>query len=478
MEIKTLIEWAVEEKRDKIIDLSNAVFDLAELGFREKKTVAKFVEVLRGEGFDVEEGLDEMPTAFRASYGTGQPVIAYLAEYDALPELSQQAGSAKRCAAEGANPDGHGCGHNLLGAGCLAAALALKSYLEENPGKGTVALFGCPSEEKGNAKTFLARDGYFDGVDVGYSWHPMDVSGIAGYSSLANVSAFFRFNGTASHAAAAPEKGRSALDAAELMSVGVNYLREHIIPEARVHYAYRDAGGIAPNVVQSSSCVHYMIRAPKLGDVQEIFDRVRKVAQGAALMTETEMSVELYSGVSEFLPNHIVSESVFRAMEAVGMPQFNEEERRWARDFFKASDVGEALEKKIRMVRNRYGEEKLAFPVDDAVRPIDWGGTPMAASTDVGDASQVMPMALLVMGSAVMGTAAHTWQMTAQGKSPIALKMMLQAGKILALSGAEMCTHPELVQMAKEERDKANGGHYLSPIPADLKPRLEDEDCV
>lgn len=263
MNHKQLIEAAVEEKASAILELSDQVFDLAEVGFREYQTVQLYWEALEKEGFQVERGLDGMPTAFKAVYGSGKPVIGYLAEYDALPNLSQEAGSTQRRPASGDNPNGHGCGHNLLGAGCFAAALGLKKYLEQNPGKGTVVLFGCPSEEKGNSKTFLARDGFFDCLDIAFSWHPWGFGGVVSFSFLANVSVLFHFKGVTAHAAAVPHLGRSALDAAELMSVGVNYLREHIIPEARIHYAYRDVGGIAPNVVQGSSCVHYFIRAPK-----------------------------------------------------------------------------------------------------------------------------------------------------------------------------------------------------------------------
>lgn len=308
MEKKEFVIQVIEEKKDLIVKVSDEIFDYAELGFHEFKTAALYEKVLKEEGFQVEMGLGGMPTAFKAVYGEGKPVIGLLAEYDALPELSQVGGSTMRVPTEDENPDGHGCGHNLLGAGAFAAALAMKKYLEENPGKGTVILFGCPSEEKGNGKTIMARDGIFEGVDAALTWHPSDMNEVCTVSSLANVSVFFRFKGVTSHAAASPEQGRSALDAAELMSVGVNYLREHIIPEARIHYAYRDVGGIAPNVVQGHSCVHYFVRAPKSWQVQEIYKRVIDVAEGAAKMTGTEMTYELYAGLSDYVPNHVLSE--------------------------------------------------------------------------------------------------------------------------------------------------------------------------
>lgn len=473
MNCRQLIETAVQEKASLILDLSDQVFDFAEIGFQEFKTARLYTDLLRQEGFAVEQGLDGMPTAFKAVYGSGKPVIGYLAEYDALPDLSQQADCAQRRPAAGDNPNGHGCGHNLLGAGCFAAALGLKKYLEQNPGRGTVMLFGCPSEEKGNSKVYLARDGFFDCLDIAFTWHPFDYCGVMGFSSLANVSVFFRFKGVTSHAAAAPHLGRSALDAAELMSVGVNYLREHIIPEARVHYAYRDAGGSAPNVVQGSSCVHYLIRAPKSSQVQEILSRVIDVAEGAAKMTGTEMSYELYTGLSDLIVSHIVSDVTQEALEAVGMPEFSPEEIRLARDFFYHCDSGEALERKTAMVKSSFGEDALRFPVDCAVRPINWNMPSLAGSTDVGDASHVVPLAFLGMATAVLGTAPHTWQMTAQGKSAVAHKMTLQAGKILALAGARFCEEPHLAEASRSELVRVTGGKYICPIPKELSPRLD-----
>ena len=457
-----------------ILDLSDQVFDFAELGFHEFKTVELYIRYLEQEGFRVECGLDGMPTAFKATYGSGRPVIGYLAEYDALPALSQKANCTQRQPVGNGNPNGHGCGHNLLGAGCFAAALGLKAYLEQNPGKGTVVLFGCPSEEKGNSKTFLARDGYLNGLDIAFSWHPYDFSGIAGNSTLANVSVFFKFKGTTSHAAVAPHMGRSALDAAELMSVGVNYLREHVIPEARIHYAYRDVGGIAPNVVQGSSCVHYFIRAPKSSQVQEIFPRVVDVAKGAALMTGTKMEYELYAGLSDIIPNHIVSETAQQALEELGMPVFTDIDREFARNFFLDCDQGEALERKIEAVKSRFGTEVIDFPVDCKIRRINWNAPPLPGSTDVGDVSYVVPLAFVAMATSVIGTENHTWQMTAQGKSPIAHKMMLHAGKVMALAGTKFCEKPELVSKAQDELKRATGGKYVCPIPNELTPHLDD----
>lgn len=477
MDKKQFVNKVLEEKKSLIVSLSDQIFDFAEIGFHEFKTAALYEKVLKEEGFEVETGIDGMPTAFRASYGSGKPVVGFLAEYDALPELSQKGGCVNRVPTEDPNPDGHGCGHNLLGAGAFAAALAVKAYLEENPGKGTVVLFGCPSEEKGNSKTFMARDGIFDCLDVAYTWHPGAQNAVAAYSSLANVSVFFRFKGVTAHAAAAPEAGRSALDAAELMSVGVNYLREHIISDARVHYAYRDVGGIAPNVVQGHSCVHYFIRAPKAWQVQEIYKRVIDVAEGAAKMTGTEMTYELYAGLSDYVPNHVLSEVLHEAMEEIGAPEFDEADFELARHFFYDSISEEELEAKKAAVKKKYGAEKAEIlfqkPLDQWIAPLVWKGELMSGSTDVGDASYVVPTAQLSTATATVGTAGHTWQMTAHGNTEIAHKATLNAAAAMAAAGIRMFEEPELVEKARAEW-KEEAGTYVCPIPKEIGPRLDD----
>lgn len=478
MDRKQFVIQAVEEKRDLIVKVSDQIFDYAEIGFHEFRTAKLYEETLKNEGFQVEMGVGGMPTAFKASFGEGKPVIGLLAEYDALPELSQKGGCIMRAQADGENPDGHGCGHNLLGAGVFAAALAMKKYLEENPGKGTVVLFGCPSEEKGNGKTIMARDGVFDGVDAALTWHPMDINEAWTVSTLANVSVFFRFKGVTAHAAASPEQGRSALDAAELMSVGVNYLREHIIPEARIHYAYRDVGGIAPNVVQGHSCVHYFVRAPKSWQVQEIYKRVIDVAEGAAKMTGTEMTYELYAGLSDYIPNHALTELLHECMVEIGPADYSEEDFALARRFLTETSTAEELEAKKAKFRKMFGAERLEsileHPLHTEIAPLDWNAAPMAGSTDVGDASYVMPTAQLTMATATLGTASHTWQMTAHGNTEIAHKAMLAAGKSIALAGIRLCEEHDILEKAREEWREETGGVYECPIPKEIKPRLDE----
>ena len=472
------VKEVLEKKRAEVERLSDQIFDLAETGFHEFQTVKLYEEILKEEGFEVTCGLAGMPTAFCASYGSGKTSVGFLAEYDALPELSQMGGCTVRKPAEGENPDGHGCGHNLLGAGAFGAALAVKEWLKEHPEAGRVVLFGCPSEEKGNGKTIMAREGVFDGLDAAFTWHPDTANAVASYSTLANVSVFFYFKGVTSHAAAAPEMGRSALDAAELMSVGVNYLREHIISSARVHYAYRDVGGIAPNVVQGSSCVHYFIRAPKAWQVQEIYKRVIDVAEGAAKMTGTEVSWELYAGLSDFMPNHVLSEVLQASMEEVGAPAFDEEDFALAKRFFYETASQEELESKKEALKKRYGAEALETllerPLDAEISPLAWNGQVLAGSTDVGDASYVVPTAMMGAATATLGTAPHTWQMTAHGNTAIAHKAMIMAAKSMGLAGIRVLENPDLAKKALKELHEETNGTYTCPIPKEIGPRLEE----
>jgi len=469
---------AVEAKQDIITDVSDQIFGFAETGFREFKTAALYEQVLKQEGFQVEMGIAGMPTAFQASYGNGKPVIGLLAEYDALPELSQEGGCTMRKNASGCNPDGHGCGHNLLGAGAFAAALAAKAYIEEHPGAGTVILYGCPSEEKGNGKAFMARSGCFDKLDAALTWHPGDQNIACTYTTLANVSVFFRFQGITSHAAATPEQGRSALDAAELMSVGVNYLREHIIQEARIHYAYRDAGGIAPNVVQGHSCVHYFIRAPKAWQVKELYKRVVDVAEGAAKMTGTKMTYELFSGLSDFNPNPTLTKLLHQSMEEVGAPQFDDGDFALARTFLNETSTPQELEAKKDFIRKKYGPDRLneimEKPLDTTIAPLEWKNELLSGSTDVGDVSYVVPTAQINMATATLGTATHTWQMTAHGNTAIAHKAMLTAGKVMGLATIRLFENPELLKAAHAEWLEATGGTYECPIPPEIGPRLTE----
>ena len=298
------IKDLVSAKADTTVALAREIWGYAELSYEETKSAAALVTALKQEGFTIEEGIADIPTAFTATYqcGSGKPVVGFLAEYDALSGLSQKAGCpVQEPVREGGA--GHGCGHNLLGAGCYAAAVALKDYLIKEKKDGTVIFFGCPAEEGAGSKQFIARAGYFDNVDFAYTWHPETVNEVGSRGSVAIMGANFTFDGVAAHAGGEPHLGRSALDAVELMNVGCNYLREHMIDAARIHYAYSDPGGTAPNVVQSHAVIKYEVRAPKVSQVQELFTRVVDVARGAALMTGTKMKYEITMAFSDYVPN-------------------------------------------------------------------------------------------------------------------------------------------------------------------------------
>ena len=476
MDKKEFVLKAVADKKALIVDVSDKIFDYAEVGFHEFKTAKLYEEVLKKEGFQVEMGVGGMPTAFKAVYGSGKPVIGFLAEYDALPELSQEGGCTMRKKAAGDNPDGHGCGHNLLGAGAMAAALAVKAYIEEHPEAGTVILFGCPSEEKGDGKAIMAREGVFDGVDAAFTWHPGDKNAIWSESTLANVSVFFNFKGVTSHAAAAPELGRSALDAAELMSVGVNYLREHMIDAARIHYAYSDPGGTAPNVVQSHAVIKYEVRAPKVSQVQELFTRVVDVAKGAALMTGTKMKYEITMAFSDYVPNRTLGAVVDQCMRELGAPEWTEPDYRLAAEFLRTyprtTMVG------IREKLGYYFEPEeldaaLEKPLDRVIHPFNPKETAYSSgSTDVGDVGYATPTVMFHVATACLGNVGHSWQNTAFACSDIGMKGMLRAAEIMTLAAIRTMDQPAVIAKAREELKQKNGGSYHCPLPDYVTPPI------
>lgn len=473
--MKQQVEQYLQDKSQLIHDVNDKIWHYAEIGLEEMKSASLYESLLKEEGFSVEMGVAEMPTAFVATYGSGKPVIGITAEYDALPNLSQKAGTPTHSPVEKAG-HGHGCGHNSLGAAAFGAALAVKEYLKNNETAGTIKLFGCPSEEKDNGKTFMARAGLFDDVDSAFTWHPMDRNAVWGMGSLANLSVVFDFKGKTSHAAASPHLGRSALDSAEIMNVGINYLREHIIPEARIHYAYLDVGGEAPNVVQGSSSVHYYIRAPKTNQVLDIFERVKDVAKGAALITGTESSFEIQTGLSDFIPNPVLSEVLQQSMEEFGAPQFTEADFKQARQFFKTLSNEEQEEIERELFKN-YGEEQaqqiLENPLATDIAPLQILPVAMPGSTDVGDVSYVTPTAQFIMATTALGTSPHTWQMTAQGNTATALKGVHAAAGAMAMASIKIIEQPALAQQARTALNNETGGKYTCPIPEDVQPKIK-----
>ncbi len=467
------ISTTIEEKKASFQALHDKVWALAELGFQEHESAGHIIEMLKGEGFTVETGLADIPTAFVASYGSGHPVVAILGEYDALPGLSQQAGCpVKKPLEEGGC--GHGCGHSLLGTASAAAAVAVKDWLAEGGLKGTIRYYGCPGEEIGCGKVFMARDGIFDDVDAALTWHPSDSNTLWGIASNAVLSLYFTFTGRTAHAASAPHLGRSALDACELMGVGANYLREHIIPEARVHYAYVDAGGISPNVVQDRATVDYMIRAPRLDTVFEIVERIKDVARGAALMTGTQLSYSIKEGLCDYVPNQVLGQVLCDAFDQIGAPAFDADDIALAKQFQGTLTQAE-IDFPLKQLSTALSSQDIAVSVEKGLCI----GTPrmyhnpsyvMPASTDVGDVSYKVPTAQITVATAALGSVPHTWQYTAQTASSIGYKGMICASKTLGLAAARLFETPSICQQAQEEHRRSVPSGYICPIPADMKP--------
>ncbi|GHT79127.1 amidohydrolase [Spirochaetia bacterium] len=468
----------IDEKRALFTGLNDRIWDFAEIRFNLKQSADALCTVLEQEGFRIERGVAGMAHAFVATYGSGGPAIGILGEYDALAGMNQAAGvTEKKAPLPGGS--GHGCGHAALGAGAVAAAVGIKDYMKEAKLAGTIKYFGCPAEESGSGKAYLARAGFFRGLDAILSWHPMMENQIMGISTLANYQIFFNFKGVSSHASAAPEYGRSALDAAELMSVGVNYLREHIIQDARIHYAYTDVGGGAPNVVQASSELLYFIRAPKNAQVEEIFKRVVDIARGAALMTGTTMSYRWDSACANVIVNDTLSKALYENLVWVGPNTYTAEELQFAQTVVDGLDESTRKGIPAKLARtffNKSAEEiarLAAKPIMDDIAPYFFTDKPIPASSDVGDASWHAPTAQIITACYPYGTVPHSWQVVACGKSSIVHKGLLQAGKAIALTALELLENPRLIEDAKAEYAKRLGGEtYTCPIPPDVEPEM------
>jgi aminobenzoyl-glutamate utilization protein B len=459
----------VEAHAPDLIGLSDRVWGMPETLYAEYRSAAEHASMLKAKGFRVTEGVAGIPTAVMGEAGEDGPVIAILGEYDALPGLSQVAGIAEPRELEpGGN--GHGCGHNLLGSAALLAACAVKDWLEATGTKGRVRYYGCPAEEGGAAKTFLVRDGAFDDVAAAVAWHPAAMTRVDDPLSLANTRMDFTFTGRASHAAMSPHLGRSALDAVELMSVGVNYLREHVPQDARIHYAYLEAGGTAPNVVQARAKVRYSIRALRLHDMLAIVERVKDVARGAALMTGTQVEMTVFSAVSNMLGNDVMERAMHAAMEELGGVPFDAADRDYARAI-QATLGPEDIAAPYRSVGMAPRSDE---PLCDYVVPLDPGGEVMIGSTDVADVSWKAPLAHALVATHAIGTPAHTWQITAQGKSPAAHKGMVYAAKVIARLAERLIAEPPLLAEARAEHAARLAAEpYLCPIPADVVPPVQ-----
>ena len=458
----------VDANSPDLIALSDRVWGMPETCYRETRSSAEHRAELVRQGFRVTENVAGIPTAVIGEAGEGGPTVAFLGEYDALPDLSQEAGVAERRPVE-AGGNGHGCGHNLLGAGALLAAVAVRDWLKATGRPGRVRYYGCPAEEGGAAKTFMVRAGAFADVDIAISWHPHSVCDVMAAGSLANARIDFTFRGRAAHAASSPHLGRSALDAVELMNVGVNYMREHMPTDARVHYALIDAGGIAPNVVQANATVRYLIRSPDLPGLAPLVGRVRKVAQGAALMTETTVEACTLSAVSNLVPNAPLEAAMRRHLETLGPPPFDEADRAFARAIqatYGAEEVASAL-------APFEAEGIVEGPLSETLVPAAARRAGMAASTDVGDVSWVVPTVQMWGANYAVGTPFHTWQMVAQGKSPAAHKGMVHAAKVMAAVAQQAFSEPHLVAAARQDFERRTARTpYACPLPPETRPPL------
>lgn len=472
MEGRDLALGIIDSRRREFESLGDQIWAFAETGFEERLSAEALASFLEAEGFSLERGIAGIGTAFVASWGSGSPVIALLGEYDALPGMSQApAWPEKRGAKPGAA--GHGCGHNLLGAGSLGAAVAAKEFLRASGSGGTIRYYGCPGEERGSGKTYMVRAGAFEDVDLALTWHPSDANAVLQARTLANLSVYFGFTGTAAHAASSPHLGRSALDAVELMNIGANFLREHVIPEARIHYAITNPGGRAPNVVQDKAEVHYFCRAPRVAQAREILERLKDVARGAALMTGTEVDIRFSEGLSDYLPNRVLGELLQACLEEGGRPAFTSADRELAGRFratLGEAELGAAIAQ-ARIVRGAELAHRLeTAALDEWASPLFPGEAILPGSTDVGDVSQVVPTGQVVTASTAFGTVPHSWQFTAQASSTIGREGMLAAARTLALACIKAFQDPGIADRAKAEHRSRSGGAYECPIPPEVMP--------
>lgn len=466
---KNALSW-ISENEPELIRVSDEIWNFAELGYQEFKSSALIADQLRKAGFKVEMGVAEIPTAFVATYGSGKPVIGVMGEYDALFGLSQKVFTQKEPVAEGA--PGHACGHNIHGTSGMAGAIAAKIATEKEGIPGTVKFFGTPAEEGGSAKVFMVRAGVFNGVDAVLSHHPSSMNTAELSSTLASNNVRFHFYGVSSHAAASPEQGRSALDAVELMSIGVNFLREHIIQDARIHYSIT-GDQFPPNVVPSYARIWLSVRAPERDQLDLIYNRVIDIAKGAALMTGTTHKLQFIIGVHNIIPSRMLSEIVVSNMREIGSPKYTEEEMAFAREIAKTISP----EEKITSLRKskRPGWEKLRDTILDQTIADAWNeGEAGGGSTDVSDVSWNTPTMEFGTATFVLGTPGHSWQNVAQSGMGIGHKSLLFAGKTIALSIIDLLTKPELRKKARDElNERLAGRTYRSPVPLEVKPPLD-----
>ena len=446
---------SIDQKSAAYADAAQKIWGFAEVGYKETKSSALLQQILRESGFQIEQGVAGIPTAFVASAGSGKPVIAILGEYDALPGIAQEAvAEPKPIPGQRA---GHACGHHLFGVASAAAAIEAANWLRANKQSGTVKFFGTPAEEGGSGKVYMVREGLFKGVDVVLNWHPGDANDATPSGSLANKTGKFRFYGRASHAAVAPERGRSALDAVEAMNIMVNMMREHVSEKSRIHYVIT-RGGEAPNVVPAYAEAYYYVRHPQRTEVKDMWERLVRIAQGAAMGTDTRVEIEVTGGVYELLPNDALAEVMMRNLREVGGYRYSPEELVFA----------EAIQKSL---------SGQVPPLTQTAQIITSKKATEAGSTDVGDVSWVVPTVGLSTATWVPGTPPHSWQAVAAGGMSIGTKGMLIAAKTMAITAVDLFSDPKKIDAAWIEfRSRTGSDFKYEALVGDRKPALNYRD--
>lgn len=465
----------IDQKAEKLVEVSHKVWGYAELSLKEFQSAKVLMDALKEEGFTVKSNLCGMETAFLGSYGSGRPIIGILGEFDALAGISQKAATAqKEPLVPGGN--GHGCGHNMLGAGSLGAAIAVKEYLKSTGKEGTVIYYGCPGEESAGSKSYFARDKVWENLDAALTWHSSSVNEVQGWSSLSCIQYSYTFYGTSAHAAANPENGRSALDAVELMNIGVQFLREHMPSTARIHYAITDTGGVSPNVVQPQATVIYMVRDHQVDQALELQKRVDDIAKGAALMTGTKLSINFKDALSNTVLNDSLSKVMNDCLQDLEPIQYTEEETDFAKALIASLEhpptgVPGTLSKFVPEMKKWVEEvsDGGKMPLNTFNMPYQQINYVMPGSTDVGDVSWQTPTAQANIVCYPSHTPGHSWQIVSCGASSIGDKGMIQAAKLLASTAITLFEKPELLEKAKKEFDETLKGKYVCPVPADAK---------
>lgn len=465
------IQESIQKYQDQLIILSKEIWKASEIRFETKTSADLMQSFLEKEGFQVERSLADMEHAFVAKYGQGKVKVGLLAEYDALEGMSQKA----LLYHQEKDPDrkhGHACGHNLLGVGSLAAAMALRDYIDKNPNMMSLYLYGTPAEESGYGKAFMAREGLFQDLDFVLAWHPYDLPALWADRTLAIYQIYFRFKGIASHASSSPELGRSALDAAELMNIGVNFLREHMEDQARIHYAFIDAGGQSANVVHPEATLYYFIRHESIEKVDALYQRVLKIAEGASLMTETEVEVIWDAACYDLLPNEHLSKVLYQNMERY-LGEFTEKDYEHAEKYPREDE--NHLFSRLKAFYPSYSKENLIELSQSSINTeiADFSvGKPGYASTDVGDVSWNAPTSQIYIPCHPLGTAMHSWQWVSNGVSDFAHRGMFKAASILAKTAIDVAEDTDLLQaIQKEFKEKTKDKAYRPVIPEDVKPR-------